>query len=102
TRPREFLNESRIPHEWRDDHDVDIAIRVEETVDQPASQDVAGRYAARDRDENVHAVFKELMCSNSYGSETRPSSSSASVSTPLPWPATANRGPAVTWSYEAS
>src|SRR5204863_10067978 len=73
------------------------------------------RYAVRDGDEDVHvevlgvllllkvpAVLKVLTCSNSYGSDTRPSCSSASMTTPLPWPMTANRGPAVTWSYDAS
>src|SRR4029077_18885784 len=80
-----------------DDHHLDVAVGIEQAVNETAAQDVAGGDAAWDGDENVHTT-----CSNSYGSETRPSSSSASISTPLPWPVTANRGPAVTWSYDAS
>src|SRR5262252_6480129 len=93
-RPLELLNESGVAHQGGHDHNIGMTIRFEQAVDQPATKDVAGRHAARDRDEYVHAVFNEAMCSNSYGSDTRPSSSSASVSTPFPWPVTAKRGPA--------
>lgn len=41
-------------------------------------------------------------CLTSKGTETSPSCSSARLSTPPPWPVTANRGPAVTWSYDPS
>src|SRR5580765_5741962 len=99
-RPRELLYERGVFHERRDDHDLHVGVRLEQAVDESAAEDVARRHAARDGDEDVHAGTSR--CSNSYGSDTRPSCSSASMSTPLPWPTTANRGPAVTWSYDAS
>src|SRR5438552_1349864 len=73
-RPLELMHERRVPDERRHDDDLDVAIRVEQPVDQAAPENVSGGHAAWNGNENVHAVLAVFTCSNSYGSETRPSS----------------------------
>ena len=62
-----------------DNHEIDAPIK-EGSIDEAAAQDIARGHSRGRRHEDSHR-----QCSNSYGSETNPSSSSVSVSTPPPW-----------------
>ena len=97
-RMRELRDEGRILHERRRQDDPDVVGHGEQMTDEPGAQHVAGGSPVRDRDD--HCVGRRgrdhQENENWYGSDTRPSSSSARLSTPLPRPLTAKRGPAVT------
>src|SRR3954468_22329625 len=90
SRPLELVHECGVSHERRHDDDIDIAMRVEQPIDEAAAKNVSGGDAAWDGDEDkhdlgvqeVHKVHKvpevqallevEVravpICSNSYGS----------------------------------
>src|SRR5437899_1027672 len=124
-----LADERFVVRERREKDDLAVGLRVEQTLHEARAENVAGGAAVRHRHEHdrpdpgavegaalsgveslgAHARSAAgaaaPRCTNSYVTDTRPSSSSpvgARPSTPRPCPLTAKRGPAVTTSYDAS